>query len=283
MKRSAIVSLVICSSPLLGALGCSGEAVPLYATDSGRETDARVDDTGPALRDDAGLPMHEDAGPVLRDDAGLPMREDAGAPMREDAGPPMREDAGPPMREDAGPPMREDAGPATVADGGPRPSEDAGTDACTPTTYYADCDSDGFAQAGSGTPFCAPPGYSPACSSAGGRWITRAPTGLADTDCNDLRRDVNPSVTAFSSTAITGAPASVDFDYSCDAVEERERSSEGSCTPFPDGCRFVAGWRPGGIGAVVPACGETGQWLEGCRPLDGRCVEFVGPSVQRCR
>jgi hypothetical protein len=175
-----------------------------------------------------------------------------------------------------------------VVDGG-------GADACTPTAYYRDCDRDGFAPASDPVRSCDTPTTPPPCGLRMGVWITRAPTSPDTTDCNDTNATVNPAQTMFMSMAIPGAMPAVDFDYDCNAREEREFTTIGVCRPASSTepgsspCEFVAGWTGPSGGGIdgIPECGETRNWLEGCRPMGSgmmtTCVPFAGTRTQRCR
>ncbi len=93
------------------------------------------------------------------------------------------------------------------------------------TTYYQDCDEDGYAgSTAGGISRCVAPVAAGGCD-----WISKKPASAASTDCNDANQDVKPGQTTFFATKINGAAASLDFDYDCDRNEERD--------PIADSCR----------------------------------------------
>ena len=149
--------------------------------------------------------------------------------------------------------------------------------------WYADCDSDGYARAGSSSiTACAEPIPALSGCATGGDFTTRAPSDAANTDCVDTSSAVNPAQTSFQTTPIAGAPAASDFDYNCDGVEEKQNPVLSACRPagFGNLCiPAVSGW----VGSV-PECGETGQILTNCSGLTAGCMPIAGtPSIQACR
>lgn len=87
------------------------------------------------------------------------------------------------------------------------------------TTWYADCDGDGYAPGGTATVMdcTAPPASTTGCSGGARQWITRAPTG-GNVDCNDGNASVRPGA-----TEIVGN----ERDDNCDGVELCYRNSDG--------------------------------------------------------
>ena len=147
------------------------------------------------------------------------------------------------------------------------------------TTWYADCDGDGYAATGARSLMaCARPAAGTSLCASGGGWTARAPTALTDTDCNDGNVDVSPAQTMFQTTMISGADMSVDFDYDCNTVEERRTTTSGSCTVAGLGCRLSEGWA-----ADAPACGGRGGWVIGCTRGLGGCAETTEMRQQACR
>lgn len=143
----------------------------------------------------------------------------------------------------------------------------ASTSDDTRTTYYPDCDGDGFA-ASTASPQLACRASelgAPPCSGTG-RWITRAPAGQTTTDCNDRNGAVFPGQTNY----FTGADNRGSFDYDCSTAVEQQYGYSGnganaSCSIFvalggvvigPRLCfaRTVYDWPTDG-GANPPPCG----------------------------
>jgi hypothetical protein len=157
------------------------------------------------------------------------------------------------------------------------------------STWYVDCDGDGWAAAGAiAVRACAAPSAPrTGCAQPSAGWTPRAPTGSRSTDCHDGDPDVYPKQDEYQREPISGAPDDVDFDYNCDGVEEAlltggtaECSVEGT-----SGCVMERGW----VGAP-PQCGQLGLRVSDCRFVlrpggDSACVEVPSTDrrVQRCR
>lgn len=147
-------------------------------------------------------------------------------------------------------------------------------------TWYADCDADGYAAAGARTiSSCARPAPGMAMCATGGGWTTRAPTGAANTDCNDGNATVNPGQTMYQTTPIPGAPAAGDYDYNCNGMEEVRSGAMGSCTVAGLGCAHTEGW----VGDAIPACGATAQYVTGCMRTALTCTRMMAERQQACR
>ncbi len=92
-------------------------------------------------------------------------------------------------------------------------------------------------------------------------------------DCDDSKKDVNPGQKTYFSVAI---PGSSSFDYNCDGKDEKENASLETCAKMAK-C-IGQGWL-----ASVPACGQTGNWVQ-CVSGGKSCV--AGPpkaKTQSCR
>jgi cysteine-rich repeat protein len=144
-------------------------------------------------------------------------------------------------------------------------------------SWYADCDSDGYAAAGAqiGHSCSGPPSMAPAICVAGG-WTARQPTTVTTTqDCNDGNAAVNPGQTAYQTTAIVGAPAATNYDYNCDGAETPRSTTVGVCSGSLGLCSLSQGWVGG-----VPACGAEVQWILSCAGLG--CTRGSEPRIQAC-
>ena len=148
------------------------------------------------------------------------------------------------------------------------------------STYYVDCDGDGYAPAGASPVMgCAPPDRAPDGCASGG-WTTRAPTTGA-TDCADHEARAFPGQTEWFETAIPGAPAAADFDYDCDGVETKRWTVAGfvGCRVAPAGCVQEEGWSPPIGSPGVPECGVSERYFV----CASGCVNDFSTRVQPCR
>jgi len=163
----------------------------------------------------------------------------------------------------------------TVGKGMPEVCGDNKDNDCNPqtidasqTTYYQDCDGDGFSErGGSYVVTCDPPGPSGKCGSGlADKWTVQPPDSSATIDCYDANPFVKPTQTAYKTTYISGVDLSVDFDYNCDKVEQPYFTAVGvatnaSCTEGKGGCIGADGW----VNAAVPECGVSGSYSDcGC-------------------
>ncbi|MDQ3034430.1 MAG: putative metal-binding motif-containing protein [Myxococcota bacterium] len=148
------------------------------------------------------------------------------------------------------------------------------------TTWYADCDADGYAASGATTiSSCARPAVGMSMCASGGGWTTRAPAAGA-TDCNDANATVNPGQMMFQTTAIAGAAAASDYDYDCDAMEEVRTGGTGSCARAGLGCAATMGW----AADAVPACGATEDFVVRCEGGGlSACTPVTEERQQACR
>ncbi len=77
------------------------------------------------------------------------------------------------------------------AGGGGSDAGSGGSDACTPVTWYVDCDGDGYPDDGAASQdACAPPsGVPEGCTGSAGRWVEAPSDGW---DCDDGDADIHP-------------------------------------------------------------------------------------------
>jgi len=158
-------------------------------------------------------------------------------------------------------------------------------------TWYSDCDADGFAPAGApSVTQCTKPSAPDTSCGSGGAWISVAP-GTGTTDCWDKDAKAHPYTaaannTAWQTTAIIGAPTTIDFDYNCDNVEEKRFTTvkvplTATCSWQGSGtykyCTGAAGW----TGTVIPECGKSAQYTS-CSVLLG-CSRTTSTPTQGCR
>lgn len=175
---------------------------------------------------------------------------------------------------------------------------DPATSDAAMTLYYPDCDNDGFASMGaSGLPACMAPANcgGPTCGC-----ITLAPTSPSNSDCRDNNANVRPNQTMFFTSAISGAPPAVDYDYNCDGIETQQvtcvgESTTGTCPtrdrlfgcegrflcPFPP-CCSTGGGGGGWTGTIIPACGTSAQYSF-CEDTGTTCVRRTITRTQACR
>jgi Putative metal-binding motif len=160
------------------------------------------------------------------------------------------------------------------------------TDELAPT-WYVDCDSDGFAPAGAANlAQCTKPATPDSSCGATGSWTSTAPAA-GTTDCWDKDAKAHPYTasgngSAWQTTPITGAPTTVDFDYNCDGVEEKQITSVNvSSTNFCliTFCGGASGW----TGSVAPACGQSAQYTYCSLSKGGGCARVTTTKAQPCR
>jgi cysteine-rich repeat protein len=149
------------------------------------------------------------------------------------------------------------------------------------TTWYVDCDSDGFAADTNGArAACSKPPDDGACT-----WTALRPVSLATTDCDDATPFAHPGgnetfglnlpFCVGTGQLATGAfpswscpPGSHwSWDYDCNGVIERKLTRTGGtvCLETDDGCA-EAGWKDGS----VPGCGQVAE-VQSCGPWGGEC------------
>lgn len=170
----------------------------------------------------------------------------------------------------------------------------------TATTWYVDCDGDGFAPAkAESIQTCDKPGPPTSCDAGQvATWTATPPSGRA-IDCWDKDASVNPNTAAYQIDPITGRAKDVDYDYNCDGREELKAYTENAARlacndgiivdPLPIDppilapaaaalCLGAAGWARSGPGE----CGQPGAWSV-CRRIDGVCSRRAIERTQDCR
>jgi cysteine-rich repeat protein len=152
----------------------------------------------------------------------------------------------------------------------------------TGTTWYADCDGDGYAAERAATTMrCERPTAGPTtCPS--GTWTSRVPTSGAD-DCLDSNANVRPGA-GFSGTPYTTPTRTTSFDYNCDGVLTAEYGAVltpalASCGTGPCSTRPPSPVFPLGVD-----CGEEAT-LYSCVTDRLSCVRTASsrPVTKRCR
>lgn len=141
----------------------------------------------------------------------------------------------------------------------------------TSSTWYRDCDEDGYAPAGAVTrESCTVPGLEGGCD-----WTQREPVDAASSDCDDSRSDVSPGQWMYFSEPLSaGSDDDARFgNYDCDGValyaHGRETAdASAACTPGTNlfGGLICQGSTERGWVGSAPACGEEGTLTE-CTPL----------------
>jgi hypothetical protein len=73
------------------------------------------------------------------------------------------------------------------------------------------------------------------------------------------------------------------FDYNCDGVETKRFPENGRCGTPPLTCAFVPnGFRPGWVEGPITPCGEIGELIFQCLPVEGGCEPRTDPEPQWC-
>ena len=145
--------------------------------------------------------------------------------------------------------------------------------------WYLDCDEDGYAADTSGLQQqCDEP---PAAGGCG--WTSRRPDGPDSTDCRDDNALVFPGQTSYQTTAIAGAPSSVNYDYNCDMVESAQYPVRPAFGVIE--CRINFGTCFGSTywdESSAPACGST-RTLSYCLSLGRSCFRVSREAQAACR
>jgi len=135
-------------------------------------------------------------------------------------------------------------------------TDEAGATGCQ--MYYKDADGDGFGVFAG--PRCL-------CKASGEYTATK--TG----DCCDTDAKVYPGVQGwFSTTNMCG-----NFDYNCDQRAETQ-TGQGSCVWTGHACLTQTGFEN-----VVPACGQSGNYITDCVDTGSGCRANTRTRVQGCR
>ncbi len=155
-------------------------------------------------------------------------------------------------------------------------------------TWYVDCDGDTYASSLVGaTMGCAmPSAAATGCPASSARsWTNRRPIDLTTTDCYDANADVKPLQTSYFTTAAAGRSASVDFDYNCSSVEDKQYthlagSTSSACGIYRGACAGYPYW----LGTTVPVCGALAPISECLMDHSGVCVRTThSTGRQGCR
>ena len=142
----------------------------------------------------------------------------------------------------------------------------------TETTYYADCDGDGYSIVGANQRTqCTPPSTSAATTGCGhnnGSWqYLNNPNVEGKEDCKDDNAQVYPTAPAFHTSAIPGRPG--DYDWNCDGTEQLRYPCV-DCDRFP--CILCI--QPVKCPCRSCPCAECGAWENGPVPTCGASAEF---------
>jgi hypothetical protein len=136
------------------------------------------------------------------------------------------------------------------------------------TTWYRDCDRDGYAPGTSGSYQACTAAASAPSGCTGGAWTSRAPAA-GTTDCHDFDPSAFPTnATWYSTPTAGGFSGVVPFDHDCDGLETRRDTAVAPfvpCAVIAGSCRSTPGWS-----GSVPACGATGTYVScgtGCSPV----------------
>jgi hypothetical protein len=125
------------------------------------------------------------------------------------------------------------------------------------TTYYYDYDNDGYGSTSTAC-YCAPTDYYR--SSQGG-------------DCYDYNANAHPGQTYYW-LAHRGDGS---WDYDCDGSSTQGYYWTGGCGGWPS-CSTYGGWNSG-----VPACGNSGSWVNSCSTDWFSCSKSTRTQYQYCR
>ncbi|MCK6521216.1 putative metal-binding motif-containing protein [Myxococcota bacterium] len=130
-------------------------------------------------------------------------------------------------------------------------------DASDAPTFYADNDRDGFGDPTDSLRVCS------------------APTGYVsdNTDCYDKNDDVRPDQTEYFPTERGDGS----FDYNCDEAIVRRTTAYGLCSAL---CLLTQeGWAD----SPTPDCGETDDYVEGCKKTSPTtCEEVIRDETMSC-
>jgi hypothetical protein len=163
------------------------------------------------------------------------------------------------------------------------------SDAVDASTWYSDCDGDGYSAGalGSGTRGCLAPPTTISCKT----WTTREPSNASNTDCNDHSATHHPGADFdFPFTpGMAPPPNSTDYDLNCDGNAEvatptfggtyvifdfgmprqlvtfcGDASTTGCCITDAKGIAFCCGCNLGVHVECVNYRGDTNAWFR-CR------------------
>lgn len=161
------------------------------------------------------------------------------------------------------------------------------------TTWFIDCDGDGFSADSAGSRrSCTTPTAPTGCTSSNAGWTDVRPSGSgATTDCNDDVADAFPGQTAWFDQPMGSNPHGAqiaDWDYNCDgAFNYRWTNAGASCEQGSVGmCSGSSGW----VSQYSYGCGGQGDF-ELCKtnselcnglPCNFSCDDSIVQRVQEC-
>jgi hypothetical protein len=147
------------------------------------------------------------------------------------------------------------------------------------TTWYVDCDGDGYAADTTGSNVaCEKPAAPSGCSASGADWTSLRPGG-SNTDCNDDVDDAFPGQTSWFPTAMNGGNFTEKWDYDCDGfVDHRYTSTGGTCSSTCSALSDRTGW----VSDFKPSCGQSRDFQE-CYLGPNTCDDDVVSKAQECR
>jgi hypothetical protein len=105
--------------------------------------------------------------------------------------------------------------------------------------------------------------------------------GACGTDCDDTNERVFSKQTAFFTTPYPSASSTSSFDYDCNGVDEKEKTTTFKCVLTAGKCVVTEGWN-----GSVPACGASAAYVTACvlSPLVGTCIPNTSTKMrQACR
>jgi hypothetical protein len=156
---------------------------------------------------------------------------------------------------------------------------DTRTDEGATTTYYRDCDRDGYSPSATGSyAACRPAAGSPPGCLTGG-WTSRAP-GTGTTDCHDFDASAFPGNPNWYTTTVgTGTVGALPWDHNCNGLTDRQDESVASvfCSEFMGTCIGGHGWSE-----RAAECGESRTYLT-CGRNGASCGFRSATRVQECR
>ncbi|MDH5492693.1 MAG: MopE-related protein, partial [Myxococcales bacterium] len=151
-----------------------------------------------------------------------------------------------------------------------------------PSTWYAECDGDGFASLGAPSiASCTEPASSMLdCGGSPSQWTSIEPVADSTADCRDNNALAFPGQTAWQTSPLSTGIERLTYDYNCDGIDERRYTalSGGIFLSCSVSCVGTSYWRE----SSVPACGSMGT-LSRCVFRLGGCVRDDVETTQSCR
>ncbi|MEZ4318616.1 MAG: MopE-related protein [Myxococcota bacterium] len=154
-----------------------------------------------------------------------------------------------------------------------------------PTTWYVDCDGDGFAgELAPSVASCDLPPVDASCTHVLATWTAiepaDAPYGVTNTttDCNDRLTLAFPGQVDFFDLPAFDAPQGREWDYDCSgATEPLYPLFQCVVNPIGPGCVAFAGFDS------LTQCGQAGDYVEECEgDIPCSAADPVGVEVQQC-